>query len=246
MGFDPGTMALLSGVSTGFAGFMGGQSQSEAAQQNAAINRQYAILAKERSVNDILTIRAEEVRQKARQSRTNEAVLGNAIAVISGASGVSMEGSTADAMSNLVEIAWSKLQEIGAQSLKQQTTALNRGNAEVYKYTTNAMTYDQQASAAESASWMSLATGVVGGVAGALGANENYFDGAEAETAASTSGAPVGGLLGDDGKVSSTWADYYKTLPFRETLLTPWNSITGYTEDDATVDYNDLLRIGGT
>jgi len=176
MAFNPATMALAGGVAQGIMGFAGGMSKSKAASQNAAINRQWAIYAKDRSINEILTIQAQEKREKAKQDITNRHFLGQFMAKIGGASGVAMSGSTADAMAGQAEMAWNKMQNITADSLLQQAGAENLGNQEVYKYTVAAQQYDHAASAAKSAAWMGLAVGGIAGVAGALGQDANYFD----------------------------------------------------------------------
>ena len=177
MGFSPGTMALGLGVAHGISGFMGGQSQADAARTNAAINRQWAIFAKNKSLNDILRIQAEEKRQKVKQNLANNSILGRFQASIGGASGVTMEGSTMDAMSGQVEMAWNKMQNITAQSLVQQAGAENLGNQQAWKYTVGAGQYEQQAGAAESASWMALGTGALMAGYGATAHDADYFSG---------------------------------------------------------------------
>ena len=168
MGFDPATMALAGGIAQGAAGFMGGQNQAEAARRNAAINRQYAAMARQKTINDILMIRAEERRQKVKQGLANDYILGRFLSKIGGVSGVAMTGSTMDAMAGQVEMAWNKMQMITAQSLAQQTGAQNLGDREVYKYTIGAQQYDYSAETAEQGAWLKLATGGIGGITGAL------------------------------------------------------------------------------
>ena len=174
MGFDPASMALISGVGQGIMGYMGGMSASDTARQNALINRQWAVYTKDKTVNEILSIRAEEKRAKFRQELMNNQGIGSFVATLAGASGASMQGSAMDALASTVDMAFSKISQIGQQSQDLQASAQNKGNETVWKYETQAQQYDHESDQLATGAMFSLVGGVFSGFTGASSQNADW------------------------------------------------------------------------
>ena len=172
MGFDPVSMAFMSGAAQGGLGFISGMSKSRQAERDAQVQRQHAAYIRLNTRNTILNIRGEEAR--ARQELINKAGIGKFVASIAGASGLSLQGSGLDALANNIDMAQSKVQELLGQSLSQQTQVQNKGNQAEWSTLVTASNLDHKADQYATGAWLSLGGNIAGGFGEAQGMDSDW------------------------------------------------------------------------